>query len=265
MVAVTADQQQALLRLQQVDTAIGQLQHRRASLPEQRALDENSELLARVATDHRTNSETLERLTADQQRHEKEVAQLESRRKTEEGRMFSGQISSERELAALRAELASVRGRKNDLEDAQLEIMEQVEELEGMVAALKERHGELRGQVSELELARDEAAQEIDIELEKRGGEREEAAAAVRDDVRALYDELRQRKDGVAVAELRGRTCQGCRLELTAVELEDTLEEAKTGLPRCEQCSRIPGPDRLSRSWPASALSSWTGSAAPVC
>ena len=53
------------------------------------------------------------------------------------------------------------------------------------------------------------------------------------------YEELRARKDGVGVAELQGRTCAGCRLELTAIELEQVREDVAEGLARCEQCGRI--------------------------
>jgi len=238
-ISATPAQQRRLYELQEVDTAIRQLEHRRANLPEQKALDSNAELLATIAGEYAESTERLDRLERQQRWHEGEISTVDTRRKTEEGRMYSGQITSERELEALRSELSSLRGRKSDLEDALLEILEQREELESLVASLKERHAELTSSVATLTEERDHAASDIDAELVVRADERKAVAAELPGPVLGLYDQLRQRKDGVAVAELRGTTCSGCRLTLTAVEHEETLEAVRTGLARCEQCGRI--------------------------
>jgi predicted nucleic acid-binding Zn-ribbon protein len=239
VIPATPAEQRRLLDLQHVDTAIAQLEYRRANLPEQKSLDENSETLSKVSSEYATSREQLERLGAQQRRHETEIATVDSRRKSEEGRMYSGLITSEKEVTALRAELSSLRIRKGDLEDALLEIMEQVEELESLVETLKQRHTELTGSVSELTEARDHAATDIDAELASRREERVTVAADVPGEVLDYYEDVRARKDGVGVAELGGRTCQGCRLELTQIELEDVKADSQEGLARCEQCGRI--------------------------
>jgi uncharacterized protein len=239
MIAATPADQRRLLDLQRVDTAIRQLELRRANLPQQKALDENRARLNTLAGEYQSAREQLDRLVRQQKLHEDEIATVDAKRKTEEGRMYSGQITSERELEALRAELSSLRGRKNDLEDALLEIMEQREELEKRVATLKEEHGALTGSVGELTAARDTAAGDIDAELAARSEERKTVAADVPATVQDYYDDLRARKDGVGVAELRGRTCMGCRLELTETELEDVAADSLHALARCEQCGRI--------------------------
>jgi predicted nucleic acid-binding Zn-ribbon protein len=235
----TPVEQRRLFELQQVDTAIRRLQHRRAHLPEQQALDENAETLARISSDYATQRDRRDRLELQQKRHEAEIATVDARRKAEEGRMYSGLITSERELEALRHEISACRGRKNDLEDALLEIMEQREEVDGLVASLEERHVELTGKVDELTVARDVAATDIDAELAERQRERDAATEALDAELLAVYHDLLGRKDGVAVAELVGRTCQGCRLELTAIELEEFREQSQRALARCAQCSRI--------------------------
>ena len=239
MIAATPADQRRLLDLQGVDTAIRQLEHRRANLPEQRALDENAATLANLAAEYQGSREQLERLVRQQKWHEDEIAQIDARRRGEEGRMYSGLITSERELEALRAELSSLRGRKSDLEDALLEIMEQREELEQRVGRLREEHAALTGSVGELTAARDAAAGDIDAELRDRGEERKRVAAEVPGPVLDYYDTVRARKQGVGVAELHGRTCMGCRLELTPTELEDVAEDSAHALARCEQCGRI--------------------------
>lgn len=239
MTTATPDQQRQLLELQAVDTAIRQLEHRRAHLPEQQALDECEATLRKVAGELANAREDLERTEKAQARFEGEIQTVEARRKSEEGRMYSGQITSEKELSAIRAELGSLKTRKGDLEDQLLEAMERREELESLVEELTGRRKELASQSEQLGEARDHAATDIDAELAERNAERTSLAEALPADLLGFYDQLRQRKDGLAVAELHGRTCQGCRLELTATELEDVKEQAKGGMPRCEQCERI--------------------------
>lgn len=239
MIEATREEQQRLYELQQVDLGVRQLQHRRRNLPEQRALDEHNQTLSLVTAEYATSKERLDALSGEQRRLEREVAAVDARRRSEEGRMYSGRITSERELTALRGELGSLRTRKSSLEDRLLEVMEETEDLESAVAALGERHAELSGQIKRLAADRDEAATDIDADLDRRQAERTAIAADVRPDVLAYYDGLRARKDGVAVARLERRTCQGCRLELTAIELEEVHERARRGLARCEQCGRI--------------------------
>lgn len=153
--------------------------------------------------------------------------------------MYSGRINSERELEAIRGELSSLRGRKNDLENDLIEVMERREELEGLVSTLKERHAELTGKTGELTGARDEAATSIDAELGELRGRRQEQVGGLTEQLVSVYETMRQRKNGIAVAELQGRTCSGCHLELTAIELEQVKEDAADGLAYCEQCERI--------------------------
>lgn len=239
MISASPAEQRRLLDLQQLDTTIRQLQHRRAHLPEQQEVDENAATLSHISAEYANGRERLEQLARAQKRYEDEIATVDSRRKSEEGRMYSGLITSEKEVQALRSEISALRARKSDLEDALLEVMQESEDLESMVETLKERHAELTSRASDLERDRDIAARDIDAELVERRGEREALAAEVPLEAAEYYEELRERKDGVAVAALVGRTCQGCRLELTAVEFEEAHERAKHGLTRCEQCGRI--------------------------
>lgn len=239
MISATPAQQRRLLDLQRVDTAIRQLRTRRANLPEQQELDDNVDTLSRITADYAENHDRLEDLQRRHKRLEDDIATVESRRKSEEGRMFSGTINSEKELSALKNEISSLKRRKSDLEDELLEVMEEREETESLVETLQQRYAELKERAEELTAARDSAATDIDAELARRQEERDAVAAELPEEVLGHYEDLRERKGGVAVAELTGRTCQGCRLELTAYELEDVRERSNSALARCEQCDRI--------------------------
>ena len=239
MIPASPAEQRRLYDLQQVDTVIRKLQVRRSNLPEQQALDENAETLRAITEEFATARERLEQLTSQQTRLEQEIATLDSRRKSEEGRMYSGLITSEKESEALRNELHSIKGRKRDLEDQLIDVMEEVEGLESLTKTLQERHTELTTQVAEMTEARDHAASDIDAEIAQRQAEREAIAAEVPEEIREYYETVREKKQGLGVAQLEGRGCNGCRLELTAIELEELKADTAKGLASCPQCGRI--------------------------
>lgn len=239
MTKASPQQQQQLLRVQHIDSAIRRLQHRRANLSEQQQLDEKSTLLDRLNADHLAAHDELVAVDRRQKRLEHDISAIDSRRKAEEARMYSGVIASEREAEALRSELSSLKSRKRDLEDELLEAMERHEELTSTITTVQARQQELRSEVEPLEQSRDAAATDIDAELAGHSAARAELVANLPTDVVATYDRLRARKNGVALAELVGGTCQGCHLVLTAGELEEGREIGQLGLARCVQCGRL--------------------------
>ena len=239
MIPASPAEQRRLYDLQQADTAIRKLEVRRASLPEQQALDENAETLRAITEEFAGARERLDELNRQQSRLEQEIATLDSRRKSEEGRMYSGLITSEKESEALRNELHSIKGRKRDLEDQLIEVMEELEGLESLTKTLQERHTELTAKVAEMTEARDHAAGDIDAEIAQRLRDRETLAAEVPAEMREYYEVVREKKQGLGVAQLEGRGCSGCRLELTAIELEELKADTAKGLANCPQCGRI--------------------------
>lgn len=239
MTQASAEDQQRLLAVQQIDTAIRRLRHRRANLPEQHALDEQATLLDKVTAEHLAARDELVGVQRRMKRLEHDVGAVDSRRRAEEARMYSGAIVTEREVEALRKELSSLKTRKRDLEDELLEVMERNEELTDTAATLQARQQELRATVAPLQRERDVAATDIDTELAEQVRRRDELAAQLPDAVVASYDRLRARKDGLAVVELLHGVCQGCHIELTAGELAEGHEIGELGLARCVQCGRL--------------------------
>ena len=55
----------------------------------------------------------------------------------------------------------------------------------------------------------------------------------------ALYDKLRADNGGIGAAALQRGRCEGCRIELTPVDLERIRAAAPAEVVRCEECRRI--------------------------
>lgn len=235
----TPEQQKDLLTLADTDEEIRRLEHKRAHLPEQQVLDSHVQTDKLVTDEFVDANQTQERLTAQATRHEREIETVDTGRKTHEAQIYSGRITSERELTAIREEIQAMFRRKSDLEDSLLEIMEQLEEVTSLVDELGSRRSDLQDQIASLTARRDEAAADIDAELTALRARRDAESAAMPAPIMAAYDNLRAKRPGRVVARLQGRMCTGCQLDLTAIELEEIKATAASELAYCQQCGSI--------------------------
>lgn len=226
-----------LLDLQSEDSAIKRLDERRAALPEAQRLAEVRESLSELDADLAIARKQEEGIGRDHARLEGEVELLEGKIAREEGRLFSGGVSSPKELSALQAEVEMLKRKKSTLEDQLLEVMEHREQAAATVARLETEHATATATAARLEAEVAHLTQEIDAELAARRAARAEIAPDVPDDLIATYEKIRDSKGGVGAAALVGNTCSGCHTSLPSRELERMRAEG--GLQRCENCRRI--------------------------
>jgi uncharacterized protein len=226
-----------LLDLQAEDSEIKHLDERRASLPEAARLAEVNDHLAELTSDMAIAKKQDDEIGREQHRLEGEIELIDQKIAKEEQRLFSGAVSNPKELGALQAEVASLKKRKSDLEDQDLEVMEQKETSAATLATLTGEHDQLTKEGDELTRKVAELTAEIDTALQAHSAKRDEIAPEIPDDLLALYDKIRAAKSGVGAAVLEAGTCQGCHTKLPQVEYEKIRAEG--GLQRCDNCRRI--------------------------
>ncbi|WP_227487334.1 zinc ribbon domain-containing protein [Nocardioides malaquae] len=228
-----------LLDLQEIDSKVVQLRHRRATLPQLKELatleGERSGILDRV----RDARIVVDDLTVEQTKAEADVEQVRVRRVRDRERMDSGQISNPKDLQRMTHELESLERRVSTLEDAELEIMEKLEEAQAVLTRAEQELAGVDQRVADLEAERDAQWTEIDAELEQVSATRAPVAERVPADLLALYERLRESKGGMGAALLRARECGGCRLTLDHSELARVKAAPADEVVRCEECSRI--------------------------
>ena len=228
-----------LLDLQEQDTRLGQLAHRRSHLPDIARLADVTDRLARV-TDEVIAAETIASdLDRDQGRAERDVETVVERMRRDRELLDSGSIADPRQLQSLQAELESLTRRRSDLEDVELEVMERVEGARAAVAMLLERRDSLTAERDEL--AANVADQRGVIDAERREVEatREQIAAELPADLLALYEKIRADHGGVGAARLYRGACEGCHLAMPPNEIEAIRAAAAEEVLRCEECRRI--------------------------
>jgi uncharacterized protein len=228
-----------LLAVQDLDTAIDQLRHRRANLPERGEL----KALEADATTLRAELEAAiaarDEVSAREAGFEKDIATSEARIAEIDKRMYSGEVSSSKDLQAMATEIEHLKARVSGLEDSALEALEEREPLDAAVKALEERAAGMVELGKRLQAAIAEAESSIDAELATETAQRSAAAADVPDDLLAEYERLRGRLGGIGVAKLEHGTCMGCRMKLPATELDRVKHQPPDALVHCDQCGRI--------------------------
>jgi predicted nucleic acid-binding Zn-ribbon protein len=228
-----------LLGVQQLDTAIAQHEHRKASLPERTALS-GLEREAAVLRRRAAEVDGERRALLDRQGElEDQTASITQRRRTLEERLYGARGVAGRELAQMEAEITQLNRRRAEIEENELQLLVDQEPLDAELADAGKRLGDLDGDAATLRAAVAAADADIDAELARLRALRTEAAAGIPADLRERYESLRQRLGGVGAARLVGNQCGGCHLELSSVEVDHIRRMPPDEVVTCDQCGRI--------------------------
>lgn len=228
-----------LLDLQALDSRLDQIEHKRRTLP---ALATIADLDGRLGAlrDRIVAAETevadLERTLT---KAEADVEQVRARSAKDQELLDSGRITSAKELESLQQEIASLARRQGDLEEAELEVMERLEDARSALGTLTAERDQLTAGRDAAVAERDAAWGDADRDKEWVGSERTKVLPDIPADLLALYDKLRADHDGVGAAALHQRRCEGCRMELTPTDIGRIRDAAPDTVLRCEECRRI--------------------------
>jgi uncharacterized protein len=221
-----------LYALQQLDLEIGRADVEMEAL--RRALATDPAAALRVA--HAESARIAQANARRMQAAETTLSETRERRKRQEARLYSGQVSA-KDLGKAEQEIEHLKTLITTQEDALLEAMMAAEETQAVMDA---RSREL----NDAEVARDreraESAtklEQVTARLERLRAERATQAAAISAELLARYEAIRRSHGGRAVAEVRGGVCAVCRVTLTLAALQRARVAAD--LPLCDNCGRI--------------------------
>jgi uncharacterized protein len=188
------------------------------------------------------NQTELTRITEDdkqvalnRKKTEKELAEGEARIRNK--RMRLNLVRNDKELQALAHEVDSLKDNNQRLEAEALALMEgqeartnRIDELTKTVAAgkteLAAAEKEIAGQVEELRAS-----------IAKKRIEREKISAEIPANLLQRYDMIFSRRAGLAVANSKGGTCQGCRMRLPPQLFNEIQKHLQIHF--CPNCQRI--------------------------
>ncbi len=227
-----------LLDVAELDRRVAQLRHQRSTLPELAEIAALTSERTALTDQVRDARIVVDDLTVEQAKADREVEQVRTRRERDRNRMDTGQITNPKDLERMQHELVSLERRISTLEDAELEVMEKLEEAQQVLDGLGIRADDIDARLAELVAARDEKQAGIDASLAEVTAARGPAVDGIPDALLALYERLREQK-GIGAALLRARQCGGCNMTLDASELSRIRSAPVDEVIRCEECQRI--------------------------
>ncbi len=223
-----------LFDLQEIDLALDRARARLGEIEE--AMEENEELIeARQARAEK--EEVVGGFRARQKDIEWEVDEVRAKATEMEAKLYGGTVRNPKELSDLDTDVRSLKGQASKREDALLALMEEAEmaEAEFRAADSKYREMEAAWQANRKDLLAEKA--EVEPEVARLEAQRTRQVAAIDRSSFGLYQLLRERRGGQAVAHVERGMCQGCRITLPMSVLQKV--RAGIGLVQCVSCERI--------------------------
>jgi len=228
---------EALWELQQIDTALHQVQRRLTRLPEaeaytaaERQLAEHHAAIAAAGKQMSEAETTIETIERESETLTAKRTRLEQQLKI---------VTETRQADALNHEIETLNAHRDELDDRELEAMEQQSDAE-------QRLAELAANEDAVVAIKESAAAQLAVA--KGAGADEEADLTAKYDAAragltaeevALYDAQRARHDGIGIAKLVGLRCDGCHLDLSRAEVDAFKALPADELVDCPQCGRV--------------------------
>lgn len=152
-------------------------------------------------------------------------------------RLYGGTVSNPKELEDIQGKIAERKRRRGVLEDDLLETMITVEDLQKSLAETTQLLDDVETRWTTEQRALNDEMKRLKQELKALKADREVAVEAVEKKTLELYQTLRVRKQGHAVAALDGLACSVCRVDQTTT-LAQRVRQGNE-LITCPNCGRI--------------------------
>lgn len=165
-----------------------------------------------------------------------EEATLQSKRKELNSKIYGGTISNPKEIVSYEQELKNTSDKIAVLEVEILQIMEDAERMEQEYNELKDSLELKERDTSQAQGAVDRKIARIQEKVDAAKEQRTQIASGIDPRMLHQYNELRIKKHGVAVAEVKNKCCSGCHMKLTDHKIQEVKDP---GISTCGTCRRI--------------------------
>ncbi len=227
--------QRRLLDLADDDARIRQADHTRRNPPQAARVHDLLAKRQELSQELTTRLGLRDDLRAELARIESDVAVVDARVARDRERLAAS--SSPKEVQGFESELASLARRKDSLEDAELEVMERLEEADAAIAEQEALIAATNAEGAELSAEGKRVVAEATAAFEQATRDRAAVASSLPDALVALYDKLATRSSGAAL--LRRGTCEGCRMVLSGTDLQAVRDAAEDAVVTCPECECI--------------------------
>jgi hypothetical protein len=225
---------QQLYQLQLLDSEVDRLRHQLAEITANLG---ESVALKQAQTVVESTNITLHKLQATIQDLNLELKSLVEKITHEEKTLYQGKAISAKQASNLQDEIASLKRRRGQREEALLEAMVQAEETETQLTQAQNQLAKLQANWQSEQERLTQTQAELKSKLSLLQEQRPAMITEIDPDDLDEYEDLRRQKGGRAVAAAKNGVCQGCGMTAS----NNKLQQARAGveLIYCGTCRRI--------------------------
>jgi len=208
-----------------------------AALEDARRRLQGSEELADARAAFTTAEADLNEARKEQRRIDGLVQGLTAKIVPEEKRLYDGSVRNAKELSNIQHELELLKAQRAKLEDELLEVMARLEAAESAYASAQKAlvRAEARWEAERARLT--EESERLAATLTALEGKRTAQQAKISARNLAVYEDVRRRRGGLAVARVAGGSCGGCRVAIPEAVRRRAFDADQ--LAQCPNCERI--------------------------
>ncbi len=222
-----------LVQLQECDNRIRDIMRKKAEGPLR--INKLREELDGVESKFKAERDRLEMLNTERRRIEMEIQELDGN--IEKSSIKLSNIKSNKEYKAALKELDDLRRNKTITEDKTIQIMEEIEQLEGGSSENEKKQAELRDKFDQDRTAIEEELKALDKSLADLEAKRAEFHKIIDPDLLKRYLFLSERKEGQAISSVIEGVCQACYMGLPPQKFNELIRGH--ALMSCPNCSRL--------------------------
>ncbi len=228
-----------LLGLQEIDTTLDRLRHRRETLTERTEVEQARDAVGSREAEVAATFARLTEIRTAERAAEDEASSVEQRAAEAERMLYGGTVTAAKELEAYQADLESLRARQSALEDEAIELLEKSEPLEIALAEHRLALDDAKASMDSANARLADAESAVDDEIQQVSAGRAEKLDGLDPEVVEQYVALRRSLGGVGVARLVRSRCEGCHLEIPSAQLEQIRRAPDDEIVNCPECGRI--------------------------
>ena len=239
MTIATSENLHVLLEVQEKDSQILAANHEIKELPERKEIEATQRKMLELDQALKAKESEVHENNRVQKRLEDEVATVEERIENQKRKLYGGEVIAIKELQALEMDIDSLKERQIVIEDQIIEVMELNEPIQNEIQNLSTQKEENKENEANLFKVLQEAIKKIELRINQIKVEIVHLTNDLPNELISEYESLRSRPGHVGIARLVNRTCNGCNLELPAVEVDRIKKLSGDSIINCEECGCI--------------------------
>lgn len=157
--------------------------------------------------------------------------------KDDKDKMFSGTITSSKDLENMQEEVKILTQKNDELENQILEIMDKIDEKKPSLDEITDKKEKVEKEIEEIKKEIRQDIKKLEDKIGVIKERREKVVSRIPEDTMNGFRKMKSKKGGIAIAYLKDNICSACNMEMSAVDRDEITETDK--IYNCPVCGRM--------------------------